>query len=75
VRTDVDYTIRWGHLGGQLAGGRNGGTLLTAATIHDDAAVDTLFGEGDRDWFFALLSGPYQDRIMDRGHGEAVTQL
>jgi Ca2+-binding RTX toxin-like protein len=74
-RTDADYATRVKHLGGTLSGGLNGATLLTASTVHDDAAIDTLFGEGDNDWFFARLSGTNQDKVKDRVSGEVVTGL
>jgi Ca2+-binding RTX toxin-like protein len=74
-RTDADYNTRVNHLSGTLSGGLNGTTLLTASTVHDDAAIDTLFGEGDNDWFFALLSGTNQDKVKDRVSGEVVTAL
>jgi CSLREA domain-containing protein len=77
-RTDADYNTRVKHLNGTLSGGLNGGTLLkagTGGTVHDDAAIDTLFGEGGSDWFFALLSGTNQDKVKDRAAGELVTAL
>jgi hypothetical protein len=74
-RTDADYATRVKHLSGTLSGGLNGATLLTASTVHDDDAIDTLFGEGGSDWFFALLSGTNQDQVKDRASGEVVTGL
>jgi hypothetical protein len=74
-RTDADYNTRVKHLNGTLSGGSNGGTLLTASTVHDDAASDTLFGEGGTDWFFALLSGAKKDTVKDQFLGEVVTGL
>ena len=44
-----------------LGGGLNSGLLLTANTVHDDAASDTLSGGAGMDWFFALLSGTNKD--------------
>src|SRR5262249_7759459 len=40
-RTDADYQTRVKHLNGTRSGGSNGTTLLTASTVHDDAASDT----------------------------------
>jgi Ca2+-binding RTX toxin-like protein len=78
-RTDADYTTRVNHLNGTLSGGLNGSTLLKAGTgggtVHDDAAIDTLFGEGGADWFFALLSGTNKDTVKDQATGEMVTGL
>jgi hypothetical protein len=62
-------------LSGTLSGGLNGATLLTAGTVHDAAAIDTLFGEGGTDWFFALLGGLNQDKVKDQTAGEVVTGL
>src|SRR5207245_7905358 len=56
-RTDADYSTRIKHLSGTLSGGLNGAYFLTASTVHDDAAIDTLYGDGGMDWFFAKLSG------------------
>jgi Ca2+-binding RTX toxin-like protein len=74
-RTDVDYNTRVKHLNGTQSGGLNGGTSLTASTVHDDAAIDTLSGEGGMDWFFALLSGPNQDTVKGQAPGELITTL
>jgi Ca2+-binding RTX toxin-like protein len=74
-RTDADYTTRVQHLSRTLSGGLNAGTVLTATTVHDDAASDTLFGEGGTDWFFALLSGTNKDTVKDKAPGELVTEL
>jgi hypothetical protein len=77
-RTDADYATRVKHLSGALSGGLNGSTVLkagTGGTVHDDAAIDTLFGEGGNDWFFALLSGTNKDVIKDQAKGEVVTGL
>jgi hypothetical protein len=74
-RGRVSYGDRISHLRDGSPGGRNGGYLLNAATVHDDGAVDRLFGQGDTDWFFALLSGPHKDQIKDLAAGEVVTGL
>jgi hypothetical protein len=74
-RTDANYATRIRHLNGTLGGGLNGGFLLTTGTVHDDAAIDTLFGEGGTDWFFALLSGPNKDVVSDKAAGELSTAL
>ena len=73
-RTDADYQARVNHLNGTLGGGLNGGLLLTASTVHDDAASDTLSGGAGMDWFFALLSGTNKDVIKDWA-SEVVTGL
>jgi RTX calcium-binding nonapeptide repeat (4 copies) len=75
-RTDADYTTRVKHLNGTLSGGLNGSYRLTATTVHDDAAADSLFGEAGTDWFFAQKKGPPpKDQVNDQGTGEVVTDL
>jgi hypothetical protein len=74
-RTDADYATRINHLNGTLSGGLNGAFVLTASTVHDDAAGDTLYGEGGNDWFFARLSGTTGDKVKDLAAGEVLTGL
>ena len=74
-RTDADYTTRVKHLSGTLGGGLNSGLLLTASTVHDDAAGDTLTGGAGTDWYFALLSGANKDALKGQAVGEVVTGL
>jgi hypothetical protein len=74
-RTDADYNTRVNHLNGTLGGGLNSAWLLTASTVHDDSAGDTMFGGGGTDWFFALLSGTNKDTIKDQAAGEVITGL
>lgn len=73
-RTDADYTTRVGHLQGPT-GGLNGSAFLNTTTVGDDAAVDELKGDGDTDWFFALVAGGISDLLKDRKAGEELTQL
>lgn len=66
-----DYQTRVDHLRGPH-GGKNGTTFLQAATVHDDAAKDTLDGGADAsDWFwkFAGING---DVIADLQPHELV---
>ncbi|VTR96211.1 na-ca exchanger integrin-beta4 : Na-Ca exchanger/integrin-beta4 OS=Trichodesmium erythraeum (strain IMS101) GN=Tery_1772 PE=4 SV=1: Calx-beta: Calx-beta: Calx-beta: Calx-beta: Calx-beta: Calx-beta: PKD: PKD: HemolysinCabind: HemolysinCabind [Gemmata massiliana] len=74
VRTDADLATRIRHLSGTAAGGLNGSYRLIAATIRDDAAVDTLYGEGDGDWFFREL-GLFPDQVSDAKKNETRTDL
>jgi hypothetical protein len=76
-RTDggEDYQTRVNHLAGTRNGGLNTGYVLAASTVHDDAAIDTLFGEAGTDWFFVALSGPNKDKIKDQVTGEIVTSI
>jgi len=50
TRQDLSYQQRVDHL--MNGGGHNGGVVLTSKTVLADGAVDQLFGEGDRDWFW-----------------------
>jgi Ca2+-binding RTX toxin-like protein len=72
-RTDADYTTRVNHLFGSLGGGLNGGYFLNTTTVHDEAAVDQLYGEAGIDWFFATTSGGNKDRVNDAVTGEVTT--
>jgi hypothetical protein len=74
-RTDVDFQTRIAHLNGTLAGGANGGELLTAATVHDNGVRDNLFGGGGLDWLFAKLSGPDKDVQGRLSSGDVITGL
>ncbi len=65
TRSDAVYRNRAARLKG-AAGGRNGTRFLTGATVHDDAAADTLLGGVGTDWFFALMSTPSKDTLADR---------
>jgi large repetitive protein len=74
VRTDAAYATRIAHLRGQQSGGLNGAYVLTAVTIHDDNAIDDLWGEGNNDWFLHQ-TGTFADRVNDRKSGETMTDL
>jgi PKD repeat protein len=73
-RTDADFTTRRQHLSGELAGGLNGGYLLTALTVFDDGSADELFGDGDADWFIAA-GGSNADHVNDPLDPDFVTLL
>jgi VCBS repeat-containing protein len=73
-RTDLSYQARVDRLSGVPGTGWTG-PVLTAATVHDDAAVDQLFGEVGQDWFFYKASGPLADLLQDRQQDERVTTL
>ena len=42
--------------------GLNGANVLNIGNVLDDAAIDTLFGEGDEDWFWLFGSDTAQDQ-------------
>jgi Ca2+-binding RTX toxin-like protein len=48
---------------------------LTASTVFDDAAKDTLTGGGDTDWFFARLAVAVKDVITDLNQTDVVTPI
>src|SRR5262249_56295457 len=72
-RTDADYTTRVNHLNGSAGGGLNGGYFLNSASVHDDAALDQLYGEAGLDWFFYTAGGSNKDKLNDLGFGEGTT--
>jgi FG-GAP-like repeat/RTX calcium-binding nonapeptide repeat (4 copies) len=74
-RADADYATRVKHLNGTLAGGLNGSYRLTATTVHDDAATDSLSGQAGTDWFFVGGTRKKQDVVGDPASGEVVTSL
>jgi hypothetical protein len=43
--------------------------------VFNDLAKDLLEGGLDRDWFFARLSSPNKDQLLDHELGEAVNSL
>lgn len=73
LRTDSSYSTRVARLSGTLGGGLNGTYKLNAATVHDDAAIDQLFGEGNQDWFLYTLGGPTGDVLKDKKNDETAT--
>ncbi len=75
TRTDASYMVRIGHLRDGSVGGLNGSYRLNATTVHDDAAVDEMWGEGGNDWFFALVGGINADKVKDRSGSEILTAL
>jgi Ca2+-binding RTX toxin-like protein len=72
-RTDADYAARVNHLNGSAGGGLNGGYFLNSNTVHDDAALDQLYGEAGSDWFFYTASGSIKDKLNDLVTGEVAT--
>ncbi|HVK14544.1 MAG TPA: hypothetical protein VM597_37745, partial [Gemmataceae bacterium] len=48
------YANRVAHLSG-TAGGLNNARVLTAATVQNDGAADTLAGKGGTDWYVSSL--------------------
>src|SRR5262249_61406382 len=71
-RTDADLATRIGHLNGSQSGGLNGGYLLNTTTVHDDGAIDELFGEGGSDWVIYRNSGALAHHLNDWQSGDAA---
>jgi hypothetical protein len=67
--------VRIGHLRDGTSGGLNGSYRLNATTVHNDGAIDELWGDQDNDWFFALTGGLNADLVKDKTAGEIVTPL
>jgi hypothetical protein len=63
------YTERVNHL--RNGGGFSGDVRLNGATVLDDDAVDTMWGGGGRDWFFARQS----DLLRDLANDESLDYL
>jgi hypothetical protein len=74
-RTDADYNTRVKHLGGTLSGGLNGSYRLTRTTIHDDSAIDNLYGGAGLDWFFVGGHDGKKDKVFGQTSGEVVTSV
>ena len=53
----------------QLAGGLGGLPKLDSSTVLDDAAIDSLLGGPDLDWFFAIAR---PDKLTGRTPQEIV---
>jgi hypothetical protein len=70
------YATRISHITGATSGGRNGSYYLTAATVQDNNAVDTLYGGGiGLNWYFAHQNGSNLDVIIGQQSGELVTDI
>jgi len=75
TRMDLGYTDRYNHLIAS-SGGLNGSYLLNASTVQkDSAAIDSLFGEADRDWFLASIEDLLPDRVTSGDGAEELTLI
>jgi hypothetical protein len=74
-RTDVSYTTRVKHLQGSLSGGLNASYRFTKTTIHDDSALDYLYGGAGLDWFIVSGNGKKKDKVFGQTSGEVVSNL
>ncbi|MBC7855334.1 MAG: hypothetical protein IAF94_18045 [Pirellulaceae bacterium] len=57
------YTARVANI--RTGGGSTGGNSLNAATVDNDAAVDTLWGFGEQDWFFTAAGDLLKDKAAN----------
>jgi VCBS repeat-containing protein len=74
-RIDANYNTRSNRLRGLEPGGLNGAYLLSNSTIHNDAAIDQLYGEAGLDLFFYTSSGSNTDKLNDLAAGETAVPL
>jgi ELWxxDGT repeat protein len=70
-RTDLGYQARINHLTGATPGGANGACLLNSSTVHNDAAIDELYGGSGTDWFLYHAN----DSLRDRNRKQEVATL
>jgi Ca2+-binding RTX toxin-like protein len=75
ARTDADYNTRVNHLLGNTTGGNNGNVVLNLQTVHDDAAIDQLYGEAGLDLFFYTAAGANKDKLNDPVQGEVTVAM
>lgn len=73
-RASINYATRINHLNGTTGGGLNGDYFLNASTVHDDNAIDQLYGDAGTDWFFAKVNGSNKDKVNSAA-GETITTL
>ncbi|HEV3344818.1 MAG TPA: PKD domain-containing protein, partial [Pirellulales bacterium] len=71
-RTDLSYQARINDLSGP-SGGLNGSYFLNSTTVHDDGAVDYLYGGSGQDWFFYHASQPNADVVKNKRSNEVAT--
>ncbi|HJT30621.1 MAG TPA: PKD domain-containing protein, partial [Pirellulales bacterium] len=74
-RTDISYQQRIDDLLGTSSGGLNGSYLLNTSTVHDDGAVDHLYGGSGQDWYFYHSSGAYADVLKNKKGSEIATVI
>jgi Ca2+-binding RTX toxin-like protein len=65
--------VRYDRLRGMRSDGLNVGYYLWFSTVHNDSAVDNLWGQGGIDWFFTHPSSTGVDQRRDYVDGEFYT--
>ncbi len=74
-RSTADYATRVANISGTPGGANEPIYLQAGVTVFDDAEVDTLFGEGEMDWFLYNKTGLISDVLSDLGAGELETDI
>jgi len=72
------YGDRVAHLLGTLAGGANGNSKLTSATVKEDNAKDTLKGNAGKDWYLRNCLGAIvanRDAVTDVDLDSVFTEI
>jgi hypothetical protein len=69
------YATRVANIGGTPGGMNDPIFLQPGITVFDDGEVDTLFGEGETDWFLDNQSGLTPDILSDLEAGEVETDI
>lgn len=74
-RSSNSYATRVANISGTPGGANDPVFLQAGSTVLDDADVDTLFGEGDTDWFLYSQTGLIPDILSDLQAGEVETDI
>ncbi len=73
--TVVTSPIRIANISATPDGANDPVVLQPGSTVLDDTDVDTLFGEGDTDWFLSSQTGLIPDIVADLEGGEVETDI
>jgi Ca2+-binding RTX toxin-like protein len=74
-RSSGSYATRVANIGGTPGGLNDPIFLQPGITVFDDGEVDTLFGEGETDWFLYSQTGLNPDILSDLEAGEVETDI
>ena len=69
------YATRVANIGGTPDGVNDPMFLQPGITVFDDGEVDTLFGDGEMDWFLYSQTGLIPDILSDLEAGEVETDI
>ena len=70
-----NYATRVANISGTPGGANDPIFLQVGITVLDDGEVDTLFGEGESDWFLYSKTGLIPDIVYDLSVGEVETDI